>query len=178
LQGEKNIRKSKQRNKCRKNNNKLKKLKIEKRKEKKKTPEKCKSPVEAEAYNNNKNCDWEKKKLKSLNRFRSGNKIDNYNGVEGAENKSKRIYRTSQNIRIIKCFSLVTALRVLSFAGSHSPPHFPRMPSNTVLISGPVVVASQILIRSYSCVLLPPMSTAIRTTVSFVGALSVFLYIP
>ena len=57
MQGEKNIRKSKQRNKCRENNNKFKKLKIEKIKEKKKTPEKCKSPIEAEAYNNNKKRD-------------------------------------------------------------------------------------------------------------------------
>ena len=34
------------------------------------------------------------------------------------------------------------------------------MPSNTVLISGPAVGATQILIWSYSCVFLPPMSTA------------------
>ena len=40
----------------------------------------------------------------------------------------------------------------------------PRMPSNTVLISGPVVGAAQILIWSYSCVFLPPVSTAIRTS--------------
>ena len=54
-----------------------------------------------------------------------------------------------------------------------------RMLSNTVLISGPAVGTAQILIWSYSCVFLPPMSTAIRNTVfSFVGALNVFLYIP
>ena len=41
------------------------------------------------------------------------------------------------------------------------------MPSNTVLISGPAVDAVQILIWSYSCVFLLPVSTAIRT-VSFV----------
>jgi len=53
------------------------------------------------------------------------------------------------------------------------------MPSNIVLISGPAVGAPQILIWSYSCVLLPPMSTAIRATeFSFVGALNVLLYIP
>jgi len=55
----------------------------------------------------------------------------------------------------------VTAIRVLSLSGSHSPPHLPRMPSNTVLISGPAVGAAQILIWSYSSVFLPPMSTAI-----------------
>ena len=61
----------------------------------------------------------------------------------------------------------------------HSPPHLPRMPSNTALISGPAVGAAQILIWSYSCVFLPPMSTAIRTSVfSFVGALSDLLYSP
>ena len=49
----------------------------------------------------------------------------------------------------------------------------------TLLISGPAVVAAQILIWSYSCVSLPPMSTAIRTSAfSFVGALNVLLYIP
>ena len=53
------------------------------------------------------------------------------------ENKSKRIYITCQNIRIINVFSLVTAVRVLSITGSHSSLHCPRMPSNTMLISGP-----------------------------------------
>ena len=77
------------------------------------------------------------------------------------------------------CFSWVTAVRVLSLAGSHSPPHLPRMPSNTVLVSGPAVGAAQILIWSYYCMFLPPMSTAIRTSVfPFVGALNVLLYIP
>jgi len=51
-----------------------------------------------------------------------------------------------------KCFYCITVVRVLSLAGSHSPPHLPRMPSNTVLISGPAVGAAQILIWSYSCV--------------------------
>ena len=49
----------------------------------------------------------------------------------------------------------------------------------TVLISGPAVEAAQILIWSCSCVFLPPMSTALKTRgCSFVGALSVLLYIP
>ena len=76
-------------------------------------------------------------------------------------------------------FSRVTAVRVLPLAGGHSPPHLPRMPSNTVLISGPVVGAAQILIWSYSSMFLPPMSTAIRSSAfSFVGALNDLLYIP
>ena len=53
------------------------------------------------------------------------------------------------------------------------------MPSNTVLISESAVGAVRILIWSYSCVFLPPMSTAITTSVfSFVGTLSDLLYIP
>ena len=71
------------------------------------------------------------------------------------------------------------AVRVLSCAGNHSLPYLPRMPSNTVLICGPAVGAAQILIRSYSCVFLPPMSTAIRASAfSFVGTLNGLLYIP
>ena len=69
--------------------------------------------------------------------------------------------------------------RVLSLPGSHSPPHLPRMSSDTVLISGPAVEAAQILIWFYSCVFLPPMSIGIRTSAfSFVGALNGLLYIP
>ena len=61
-------------------------------------------------------------------------------------------------------------------AGSLSPSHLPRMPSNTALISGPAVGTAQILIWSYSCVFLPPMSTAIRASAfSFVRALSALL---
>ena len=51
---------------------------------------------------------------------------------------SKRIYRTSQKIRIINVF-LESAVRVLSLTGNHSPPYLPKMPSNTVLIFGPTV---------------------------------------
>ena len=57
-----------------------------------------------------------------------------------------------------------------------SPPHLPRMPSNTVLVSA--VGAAQNLVWSYACVFLPPLSTAIRTTVfSFVVSLNGLLYI-
>ena len=49
---------------------------------------------------------------------------------------------------------------------------------HTVLISEPAVGAAQILIWSYSCVFLPPKSTAIRISAfSFVGALNDLLYI-
>ena len=60
--------------------------------------------------------------------------------------KSKRIYRTSQNIRIINVFHLFHCCQSLSLVGRHSTPHLPRMPSNTVLVSGPAVGAAQILI--------------------------------
>ena len=66
-----------------------------------------------------------------------------------------------------------------SLAVSHCPPNLSRMPSNTVLISGPAVGAAQILIWSLSCVFLPPVSTAVRTSAfSIVGALNVLLYVP
>ena len=49
-----------------------------------------------------------KSRLKSLIRFYSANNIDNYNREvkkkEKQKKKSKRIYRTSQNIRIINVF--------------------------------------------------------------------------
>ena len=83
---------------------------------------------------------------------------------------------------------LESMLRVLSLTGNHNPPHLPRMPSKTVLISGPVVGPAQILIWPYGlflcvlvwiCVFLPPMSTAITTSAFyFVGALNDPLYIP
>ena len=61
-------------------------------------------------------------------------------------------------------------------SGNRNPHHLPRMPSNSVLASGLVVEAVQILIWSSTCVFLPPRSTAIRTRAfSFVGALSVLL---
>ena len=120
-----------------------------------------------------------RKKLKTLTGFLSANKTDNYNGGgKKKKKKSKRIYRTSQNIRIINVFLESLLSESFSLLG-FSLPHLPRMPSNTVLISGPAVGATQILIWSYSCVFLSPVSTAIRTSVvSFVGALSVLLYIP
>ena len=51
------------------------------------------------------------------------------------------------------------------------------MPSNTVLISGPVAGAAQILIWTYSSVFLPPMSTAVRTSAFSYWELSITFYI-
>jgi len=113
-----------------------------------------------------------KENLKSLIRFHSANKIDNYNrgGRKEKKNKIQKNLQNKSKHKTNKYFSWVTAIRVLSLSGSHSPPYLPMMPSNTLLISGPAVGAAQILIWSYSCVLLPPMSTAIRTSAfSFVS---------
>ena len=100
----------------------------------------------------------------------------------GKKRKKKKIQKKLQNKskhNNNNCFLWVTAVRVLFLSGSHSPPHLPRMPSNTVLISGPTVREAQILIWSYSCLFVPPMSTATRTSAfSFVGALNDLLYIP
>ena len=93
--------------------------------------------------------------------------------------KEKKIQKNLQNKskdKNNKCSSWVTAVRVLSLTKSH---RLPRLPSNTVLISWPAVGEAQILIWSYSCVFLPPMSTAIRTSaLSSMGALNDLLYIP
>ena len=102
--------------------------------------------------------------------------------TEWGKKEKKKFQKNLQNKsknKNDKCFSWVTAVRVLSLAGSHSPPHLPRMPSSTVLVSGPAVGAAQILVWSYACVFLPPMSTAIRASAfSFVGALNGLLHIP
>ena len=57
--------------------------------------------IEAEVYRNKNVTEGKKKKLKSLIRVYSDIKINNYNRGWG---KSKRIYRTSQNIKIINVF--------------------------------------------------------------------------
>ena len=85
-------------------------------------------------------------------------------GEEKRKTKSNRIYRASENIRLLS-FSWVTAVRVLSLAGSHSTPHVARMHSSTLLISRPAVGAAQILIWSYSCVFFlqcPQLSELVR----------------
>ena len=75
--------------------------------------------------------------------------------VVGEGIKKKKIQKNLQNKsehKNNKSF-FVTAIRVLSLAGSHSPPRLPRMPSNTALVSGPAAGAAQVLIWFYSCVL-------------------------
>ena len=105
MQGEKNSRKSRQRNKCRKNNNTFKKLKRKKEKGKKKkenSSELQKPNVEAEVYNNKKKCDWERKRKKinkSLIRFHSANKIDNYNGDGEEEKKEKKSKDSTEQVK-------------------------------------------------------------------------------
>ena len=62
-------------------------------------------------------------------------------------------------------FFLSHCCQSLSLAGSHSPPHLPRMPSNTVLISGPALGAAWILIWSYSvcsCLQCPQVSQLVH----------------
>ena len=66
-------------------------------------------------------------------------------GIKGKKTKRKKIQKNLQSKsknKNNKYFYCVTAVRVLSLAGSHSPFHLPRMPSNTVLISGPAVGAA------------------------------------
>ena len=103
-----------------------------------------------------------KTKLKSFIRFHCANKIDNYNrgGGKGKKEKNPNLQNTSKH-KNNKCFSWVIAVWVLSLAGRHSPAYLPRMPSNTVLISGPAVEAAQILTWSYSvcsCLHCPQLS--------------------
>jgi len=110
--------------------------------------------IEPVVYNNNKICDWEKKKnLRNLIRFPSANKIDNYiRGEHKTRNKKGKKHLNASTEqwkhKNNKWFSGVTAVRVLYLAGTHRPPHLPRMPSNTVLVSGPAVGAAQVLIWS------------------------------
>ena len=111
----------------------FKKLKLkEKKKEKKNSTELQKPNIEAGGYNNKK-CDWgkkkreKKKKLKSLIRFHSVNKIDYNRGVEkGKKKKEEKIQKNIQNKskhNKNKCFTFAIAIRVLSLTVSHGPPH-------------------------------------------------------
>ena len=76
----------------------------------------------------------EEKNVKSLIRFHSANEIDNYNGGGGNPKESTEQVKHKKN----KGLSWVTAVRIFSLPGSHSPPHLPRISSNAVLISGPI----------------------------------------
>ena len=156
-------------------------MKIRKREKKKKenSTELQKSNIEAEVYNNNKNVTERKKNIKRLIWIHSANKVDSYNRVhqKGKDKIPKNLHNKSKH-KNNKCCSWVTGVRVLFLSGSHSPPHLPRMPPNTVLISGPVVGTVQILIWSYSCILASNVHSYQNYVFSFVGALNDLLYIP
>ena len=103
------------------------------RKKKENSTELQKAKVEAEVYNINNvirksKTKQNKKTLKNLNSFHSANKIDNYNRVWEGEiknEKKKKIQRKLQNKSKYMnntCFTWVSAVSVLSLAGSHSPP--------------------------------------------------------
>ena len=95
----------------------------------------------------------EKKRLKILISFHSANKIDNYHkgGWGDQKRKIQKNPQSKSKHKNNKCFTWVTAVRILFLTGSHRPPHLPRMLS-TVLISGPAVGAANILSWSYSYV--------------------------
>ena len=78
----------------------------EKKKKKEENSTKWQKPnIQAAVCDNNIKYDWGKKKLKSLIGHLSANKIDKYSeGREKKFEKSKRIYRTSQKIKIINVF--------------------------------------------------------------------------
>ena len=119
-----------------------------------------------------------KKKLKSLVRFHSAKELTTTTEQEkkGKQRKNPKELQNKSKRKNKKCFCWVTAVRVLSLAGSHSPPQLPRMPSNTMLMSGPAVGAAQPLICSCSSVFLPPVFTGIRTGAFPLRALSVTCY--
>ena len=78
----------------------LKKLKLKKEKRKKENSSELQKPnIEAEVYDNKK-CDWEKKKLKSLIGFLSAKKIDNYNrGRNGAGQGDGNLKQSTEQIK-------------------------------------------------------------------------------
>ena len=84
----------------------------------------------------------EKKKLKSLIGFHSANKIDNYNRRGGEKKKFEKNKWKHKNTN----FFLESLLSKSFPSLGISPPHLPRMPSNTVLMSEPAVGAAEVLI--------------------------------
>ena len=84
------------------------KKKKERKKKKENSTELQKPNVEAEDYNNKKNVTEKIKKLKSLIRFQSANKIYSYNRQEKREKKRKKIQKNLQDKskhKNNKCFS-------------------------------------------------------------------------
>jgi len=70
---------------------------------------------------------WLRIKIKkSLIRFCRANKIDNYNREGEKEKKNQKNLQNKSKHKNNKCFSWVSAVRVLSLSGSHSPPHLPK----------------------------------------------------
>ena len=66
---------------------------------------------------------------------------------------------------------------ILPLTGNLSPPHLPRMPSNSALVSRPAVGAAQTLTWPHPCMFLPPKCTAARAKMfSLAGTLSLFVY--
>ena len=85
-------------------------------------------------------------------------KLTTSSGVRGKKKKNQKNLTNKSKHRNNKCFSWVTTVRVLSLAGRHSPPYLPRMPSNTVLISGTAVEAAHILMSGLVCFILWELS--------------------
>ena len=74
-------------------------------------------------------------------------------------------------------FFLSHSCQSLFLCWESQSPYLPRMSSNTVLLSGLAVGAAQILIWPYSCVFLPPVSSAIRASAFSFRVLSMpFVY--
>ena len=107
-------------------------------------------PQSLNRNNNNKNSNREKKKRKGK--------------------KARINHRANQNMRIIlNVFFLSQLSAYFPPARRHSPPLPPKEALQCWggLISGPVVGISQTLIWSYSCVCVPPVSTACRALECF-----------
>ena len=75
------------------------KIKKEKRKKKESSPELQKPNIEAEVYNNNNKMTEEKKNFKSLIRFHSANKINNYNRWRERIKKKKNPEESTEQIK-------------------------------------------------------------------------------
>ena len=117
---------------------------------KRKTPQNCKSPIQRQRFITTLKSVTEKKTLKTLIRFHGANKMDNYNRGEKRKEKSKRIHRTSQNIRIMQVF--LESLLSGSFPSLGVTVHLTsRGCPPTLLISGPALGAAQILMWTPVC---------------------------
>ena len=120
-----------------------------------------------------------KKKLQSLIGFLSANKIDNYKGGggEGRKKIQSNLQSKSKNQNNVFLESLLSE----SFPLLGVTVHLTSLgcpPCITVYL-WTCCGAVRILIWSYSCLFMAPVSTAIRTSAfSFVGALNDLSHIP